>query len=688
MGEDRNRDHHRKIFHKLVTLEEARLAIQKNAPREIPLGREEVCLKEAAGRILAEAVFSSLDLPPFDRAEMDGYAVLSGDVEGASDRSAVPLKLAGSIKAGDGGLKQIGKGECMEIATGAPLPRGADSVVMVEYTGRAGDRVEVSRGTTPGENVASVGSDVQIGEMVLREGTLLGVREVAVLAAVGVGKLEVFRRPKVGIISTGNEIVDVERGGRKGKALPFGKIYDVNAYALGSAVEEAGGIPIFLGRVPDDYDSVRGIFEEGLESKAKNRAGNSASGSMGGEAETGGCDLLLLSGGTSAGVGDLVYRVIEEVCAPGILVHGLNVKPGKPTIIAADKGRLIFGLPGYPVSALMIFDQLVRPYIERLGGRTNGARSKVHGKLAFRVNGAKGRRWFLPVHLIKKEAGGSSVYPIISSSGAIASLERADGYIIVNEDREFIDGGEDVEVSLFVDRAPELTIMGSHCPGLDLLLHILYRKENITAKTANIGSSAGIEMVARGEADIAGTHLLDEETMKYNEKFVKDAGLPAGSLVKGYRRLQGVIVAKGNPKKIGGIQDALRPELMLVNRNRGSGTRVLTDHLLRLLAEKEGMELRELAKNINGYTWEAKTHSAVAAAVHQGRADLGVGVKSVADAYGLDFIPLGYEEYDFVVNPESRGKDPVRTFLRCLRSDLFTAELEGLHGYLPASSEK
>jgi len=642
----------RKIFHRLVTIEEAKEILNEEVVNK--MGNELVSLEEASGRVLAESVFSGVDLPPFDRAEMDGFAVISEDLEGSTEQTPVRLRVTGSIGAGGAVLKEIHRGECMEIATGAPMPRGADSVVMVEYTQGAGEYVEIFKGTTPGENVASVGSDVQVGEMIIREGTVLGTREAGILAAVGKRDVNVIMRPRVGIISTGGELVD------PGRRLSFGKVYDVNSFSLRAAIEEAGGEAIYLGRAKDDYESVKKIIADGI----------------------GRCDVLIISGGTSAGTGDLVYRVLERACKPGILVHGLNVKPGKPTIIATDKGKPVFGLPGYPVSALIIFDQIVKPYLEKLGRRSPSTRDVLRGKLSERVSGARGRRWFLPVHVIRKGER-SSVYPIPLSSGAVGTLAKADGYIVVGEEVEFLDSGEEVDVNLFLEikASADLMVMGSHCPGLDLLLELLFRREGVRSKTANIGSIGGLDAVAKGEADIAGIHLLDEESQEYNEPYLIKTGLPKGCIVKGYRRLQGIMVGKGNPKRVKNLQDMLREDIIFVNRNRGSGTRVLTDHMLRTIAKKDGMDFEELIKSINGYRWEAKTHSAVAAAVHQGRADMGVGVKSVAETYDLDFIPIGYEEYDFVINPESREKWSVKVFLRYLRSDEFKRLLERLPGY-------
>lgn len=577
----------------------------------------------------------------------------SEDIEGASDQKPSSLELIGSISAGDGALLDIRKGCCAEIATGAPMPRGADSVVMVEYTSRKDNMIAFYKSVAPSENVTSSGSDVQIGEMALREGAMIGPREIAILSAIGLTQVQVYRKPRVGIVSTGNELV------QPGSPLSFGKIYDVNSASLAASVEEAGGEGIYYGHADDDYAGIKSIIQDGLKE----------------------FDTIILSGGTSAGTGDLAYRVLEDACSPGILVHGLKVKPGKPTIIASNNGKAIFGLPGYPVSALMIFDQIVAPFLRLMSGSPAQAAPLQRGRLLQRVNGAKGRRWLLPVHLINTGAI-PAVYPIIASSGAIGSLAKSDGYIVISEDDEYVDCGEEVDVRLFPgELSPDLVLMGSHCPGLDVLLQILHRTDRLRAKTANIGSLGGFTAISRGEADMAGVHLLDPETMVYNSPYLSNYGLEKSCLVKGYKRLQGIIVARGNPKGIMNLEDILGKDLIFVNRNRGSGTRMLIDIEFTKIAAAKGIDLRSLTKQIRGYRWEAKTHSAVGAAISQGRADAGVGVKSVAAHYGLDFIPMSDEEYDFLVNPSSKSKPSVVAFMRCLRSEAFKRAIAELPGY-------
>ncbi len=646
-------DKGRKIFHTLASIEDAYSLLLENT-EHAPLA-EQINISHARGRVLTADVFARIDLPTFDRAEMDGYAVASEDVEGASDQHPISLEVIGSISAGDSALLEVRKGSCAEIATGAPMPRGADSVVMVEYTSRKGSKISFYRGVAPSENVASSGSDVQIGEMALREGTVIGPREVAILSAIGLTQVEVYRRPRVGIVSTGDELV------QPGKQLSFGKIFDVNSTSLAASVEEAGGEGVYYGHADDDYAGIKSIIEDGLKE----------------------FDILILSGGTSAGTGDLAYRVLEDICSPGILVHGLRVKPGKPTIIASHKGKAIFGLPGYPVSALMIFDQIVEPFIRQMSGSPARSTSLQRGLLSQRINGAKGRRWLLPVHLINTGRI-PAVYPVIASSGAIGALAKSDGYVVIPEDDEYVDAGEEVSVRLFPgELSPDLVIMGSHCPGLDLLLQILHRTRGMRAKTANIGSLGGFTAVSKGEADIAGVHLLDPETMVYNAPYLANYGLGKDCLLKGYRRLQGIIVPRDNPNGILKLGDVLGKDLIFVNRNRGSGTRMLIDMEFTKVAAEKGIDLRSLVKQIRGYRWEAKTHSAVGAAISQGRADAGVGVKSVAVSYGLDFIPMSDEEYDFIINPSSAEKPGVVAFKECLRSDAFKKAIAVLAGYSP-----
>jgi len=661
-----------KEFHDVVSIEEARRRLYKHF-RAVPR-TEEVPLEKAFGRVVAETIVAPIDVPPFDRASMDGYAVIASDIFYADEEHPVEVELIGYICAGDKKKISIEKGKCAGIATGAAIPKGANAVVMVEYTDKAGKKVKIYKPVAPGENIMAAGSDIMRGETILREGTLISPRETGVLAALGIEKIPVYKKPKVGIISTGDELVE------PGKKLEYGEIYDVNARAIADAAVENGGEAEFSGIVGDE--------PKALLVKLKEMIGKH--------------DIIITSGGTSAGIGDLSYRVIDELGKPGVIVHGIAIKPGKPTIIGVAKNKLIFGLPGYPTSAMIIFDVFVAPLIRELAGLTQKEMKKILAKAAMRIHSAKGRYEYLLVNLVKGANGALSAYPVLTGSGAITTLAEADGYVEIPENREMILEESEVEVTLLSDaiKPADLTIIGSHCIGIDILLNVMnkslpFRKKEwqtcqlpcgiVQAKIINVGSSGGLAAVRRGEADIAGTHLIDEKSGIYNIPFLQRMKL-AGSvyLVRGYDREQGFVIAKGNPKKIKGIDDLLRSDISFINRNAGSGTRVLLDLELSKLAQKKGTHLKELARKIKGYEIEAKSHSAIAAAVAYGRADVGLAIKTVVEQYELGFVPLREEKYDFAVPKEKIDKPTVKKFLETLRSQEFRKKLEETPGLKPS----
>ncbi len=638
----------RKIFRSLVSVEEAERIL---SGIELKCEVEYVGITEAYGRVLAEDVYSSIDLPPFDRAMMDGFAVKAEDTFDAKEDNPVVLKVIGRVEAGQIPDIEVRSGEAAEISTGALIPKGANAVVMVEYTSMdEKGNVFVYKSVPPMTNISSAGSDIMAGELLLRKGTILTSKEIGILASVGINRVRVFKKPVVAIISTGNELKD------PGEKLEIGKIYDVNSYVIYSGVIENGGIPVLLGIARDNEEEIRKKIVEGLKI----------------------ADIVVVSGGTSAGVGDMIYRILEEFGR--ILIHGIAVKPGKPTVIALsfwdEKNKIIFGLPGYPVSAMMIFELFVAPLIRRLAGVDKRELRKVKAKAPIRIFSEVGRRELMPVSLVKgKEL---MAYPFTDYSGSVSALIKADGFIEIPEERMFIEEGEEVLVHLFGDlKLADLVIIGSHCVGIDLLLEILCKRKPLSVKTINVGSTNGISAIKRGEADIAGTHLLDEETNEYNVPFVVKYGLRGQAvIVKGYEREQGFIVRKNNPKNVEGFEDLLRDDITFINRNKGSGTRVLIDMNLKKIAEEKGVDFDVLKRRIRGYDVEAKTHTAVAVAVLMGKADVGVGIKTVADRYGLDFIPIRSEEYDFVIRRDRLEKESVKLFLEVLKSDDFRREVE------------
>lgn len=639
-----------KVFRELVSVEEAKRLLQERFEPKT-LGVEEASLEVAVGRVLGEDIVADVDVPPFDRASMDGYAIRAEDSFGAEEDRPVTLKVVGRVMAGEAPRVAVGEGEAVEISTGAPIPKGSNAVVMVEYTS-VRDRLQVYRSVVPGENIMASGADMMAGELVLRMGDVLTPREMGVLAALGRKSVKVYKRPKVAILSTGNEIV------QPGEFLPYGKIYDINGRTLADSVAENGGKPIFLGIVGDKEEEIRVKVNEALSVS----------------------DMVLTSGGTSAGIGDLLYRIIDDLGPPGILVHGIAVRPGKPAIIGLIQGKPIFGLPGYPTSALMIFNVFVRPLLRMIAGLPAEVDSPlVEAQTAERIFSSGGRREYMPVNMVHMESGGYMIYPVPGGSGAITTLAEADGFIEIPEGRVYLDEGEKVSVELFSQRLKpaDLMIIGSNCVGIDIILSLM-RSNHVPYKSKIIstGSSGGLVAIRRGEADIAGTHLLDDASGIYNFPFLERYEIADKAiLVRGYNREQGLVVVKGNPKGVHGVEDFMRPDISLINRNPGSGTRILLDMKLMELAKNRAIAFEDLVKNIQGYSFESKSHSAVAVAVLQGKADVGLAIKAVAETYGLDFIPVAQEHYDFLIHRERIGKPSVQAFLAVLRSKEFKEQL-------------
>ena len=603
-------------------------------PREV----EEVPLADALGRVLADDVVAAIDVPSFDRSNYDGYAVRAADTYGADEESPRTLTLLDEVLAtGVVPTGEVAPGTAMAIATGGMLPRGADAVMMVEHTETSGDAVLVRRAVTPGFGVSFAGSDIMAGETVLRRGEVLTSRETGVLAALGGAGAGCWRRPRVAILSTGDEII------APGQPMRPGLVYDSNARILADAVRELGGEPIGLGIVRDDLDELRAKLADALA-----RA-----------------DVVLLSGGTSKGAGDLSYRVVSELAEPGIVAHGVALKPGKPICLAAEAGKPVVILPGFPTSAIFTFHEFVAPVIRTLAGRPAQQRASTHARLAVKVNSDVGRTEYLLVGLVGAQDD-LAAYPMGKGSGSVTTFSRADGFVTIRRHEEIVEAGSRVEVQLLGGdlRVADLVVIGSHCAGLDFLLGLLGER-GFHTKFMAVGSTGGLEAARRGECDLAGIHLLDPDTGQYNVPLLTD-GL---ELIEGYGRLQGVLFRTGDARFEGfaaaeAIHRAkLDPTCVMVNRNRGSGTRILID---RLLAGTEPP----------GYSVQAKSHNAVAAAVQQGRADWGVAIETVARRPGLAFSPLEDERYDFIVPSRRMNRPAVLAFRKLLDEPDVRQELE------------
>jgi len=408
------------LFRKLLTLDEAREAVARL--KLARLGSEQVLLLKAHNRVLAENVTSKLDIPPFNRSTVDGYAVKAGDTFGADEKEPVRLRLCGIVNIGELPKVTVTAGEAAEIVTGAPVPEGADAVVMVEDTEKSGEELCVFSAVTSGENVMKKGTDIKLGETVLKTGRILGSREIGVLAALGLATVNVCAVPRVAVLSTGGEVTE------PGRSLAPGKIFDINAYTLYCAVLECGGNPVYVGVVPDDKVKLRESLERALEA----------------------ADVVLTSGGVSVGPKDLMPMTAASLGEPGLVFSGVAVKPGKPTTVALVGGKALFALPGHPTSALLMFQLLARPVVWRLSGRPAAKVETIQALTGMRLFSAKGRRTFVMVKLRKSDKNKVVADPVeTGASGAITTLARADGYVEIPENQQFVDKNEEVEVTLF-----------------------------------------------------------------------------------------------------------------------------------------------------------------------------------------------------------------------------------------------
>ncbi|HWG47111.1 MAG TPA: molybdopterin biosynthesis protein [Gemmataceae bacterium] len=646
-----------------------------------PLEAEIVPLSEALGRVLAAEVVAPLDVPNFDRSNVDGFAVQAADTFGASEDRPRALRLNDeTLATGIAPRVSVASGTATAIATGAMLPRGADAVVMIEYTDVRDEQLLLTRPVAPGANLTFAGTDIGQGEVVLRRGQHLTSRETGVLAALGIAQVSVVRRPRVAILSTGDELI------APGAAMKPGMIFDSNATVLADAVRELGCEPVPLGIVPDDRARLMEVLQRSLV-----------------------YDAILLSGGTSKGAGDVSYRAVADLGSPGIVAHGVALKPGKPLCLAVvqrEERRPIpvAVLPGFPTSAIFTFHEFLAPVLQQMAGRRERSAGIVPARLPLRVNSERGRTEYLLVGLVEyftaenaesaekdktnNEAKANTIaasipetsllpysalsafsavkyssstmkyiaYPMGKGSGSVTAFGRADGFVIIPRQREYLERDSIVSVHLLdADIQPaDLVVIGSHCTGLDYLLGELHGR-GVTSKVLAVGSTGGLEAAKRGECDLAGIHLLDPQTDTYNWPFLSDTV----ELLPGYGRTQGIVFRHGDTRfegrdAAGAVAAALGDAgCALVNRNRGSGTRILIDGLLGTARPA-------------GYLTEARSHNAVAAAVVQGRADWGVAIEPVAHAYGLGFVPLRAEEYDFVIPKARRDRPAVQAFIALL----------------------
>jgi len=412
------------MFRKLVTYNEAKNIISQTLKPK-PVGTQEIPLLEAHNRVLAQDVTSTLDIPPFNRSIVDGYAVQAQDTYGAEENQPAKITICGTVNIGEIPQVTVAKGEAAEIVTGAPVPEGADAIVMIEDTNKEGKDLLIYSSVTPNENIQKKGTDIKKGETPLKTGTLLGSREIGVLAALGMAKVKVYKIPIVAVLSTGGEVTE------PGRELPPGKIFDINAYTLSTAVWESGGNPLYSGVVPDEKIELRKSLKKALAS----------------------ADMVLTSGGVSVGPKDIIPQTVDSLGNPGVFISGIAVKPGKPATIALIGEKPVFSFPGHPTSALLIFHLLARPVLQVMAGRNPEEKATVKAVAASRMFSAKGRHTFVTVKLKRDLSKKWIAEPVeTGASGAITTLAKADGFVEIPENQQFIDADEEVTVFLFKEK--------------------------------------------------------------------------------------------------------------------------------------------------------------------------------------------------------------------------------------------
>lgn len=607
-----------------------------------PLSDEKIDIINSLGRVTAEAVTAKISSPFYHSSAMDGYAVRFAETFGASERSRIRLK--------------IGE-QAVYVDTGDPMPDGFNAVIMIEDVNviRVAESVsqddqylEIISPATPWQHVRVIGEDIVATELILPENQVIRPVDIGAMLAGGHVGVLVRKKPKIVIIPTGTEIVE------PGSDLKKGDIIEYNSRVLGGLVSEWGGDPIRFRIIPDDLDELKKAI---LDAHG-----------MG--------DMIIVNAGSSAGSEDFTAKAIGDL--GDVLLHGVNIKPGKPVILGWVRGKPVLGIPGYPVSAFITFTLFVKPVIRKWQGLDFEEPEMLKAKLSRQVASALGQEEFLRVKL-GKVGDHCIATPVTRGAGVMMSLVRADGFLRVPAMSQGIGAGTEVEVELLRSKRDiENTIVciGSHDNTIDLLANILKKRfPRYSLSSAHVGSMGGLMALKRGEAHIAGTHLLDEETGEYNissvNRFLAEKRVQLINLV--YRE-QGLLVPKGNPRNIAGFEDLAKGDVSFVNRQAGAGTRLLTDKCLR--------ELGINPADVKGYDREEYTHMGVASAVLTGVADTGLAILASARALGLDFIPVAKERYDLAIPDEFMNIEMMGNFLKIIREDNeFRETVAALGGY-------
>jgi putative molybdopterin biosynthesis protein len=635
--------HERNIYLHDVALSEAvanwHAALEANGLLA-PLGVETIPLAEARHRVTAEPVWARLSSPHYHASAMDGYAVRSAETRGASETSPLKLRL------GD---------QAIPVDTGDPLPAGMDAVIMIEETQpihqEDGDFIEIMATSAPWSYVRPMGEDMVATELVLPANHRLRPQDLGAAAGSGHTHVTVYRRPRVAVLPTGTELVPV------GADPKPGDIIEYNSLMLGAQAEEAGALVTRWPIVVDNYADIRSAVESALVDH----------------------DLVVINAGSSAGSEDFTASIVRDLGE--LRVHGIAIRPGHPVVLGVARGKAVVGIPGYPVSAAMTFDLIVKPVLFLWQGITPPLLPVVDATLTRKVASPMGEDHFLRV-TVGKVGERVVATPLAGGAGVLMSLVKADGIVTIPRFSEGHHAGETVKVAML--RPPEMldrtiVAIGSHDMTLDLLADRLRRRHpDRTLSSAHVGSLSGLLSLQRREAHLAGSHLLDEASGEYNVDFIRRLLTPHGVrvILLGFvDRRQGLIVPRGNPKQIQAIADLQREDVVFVNRQRGAGTRVLLDYVL----AQQGINPRTIA----GYERQEYTHLAVAAAVKSGAADCGLGILAAARALDLDFVPLLDERYDLVIPVEHYESETLAPLLALIqRADpSFVEAVQALGGY-------
>lgn len=598
-----------------------------------PLPPEEVPLSGASGRVTAKPVWARLSVPHYYASAMDGYAVKSSATTGASETNPLHLNL---------------REQAFPVDTGDLLPQGCDAVIMIEHTQWLNEgAIEISSPVPPWHNVRMIGEDIVSGELILPQNRLLGPVDIGAAAAAGVKTIQVRRKPRVAIIPTGDELVSYTQTPKPGEIIEF------NSLMLAGMVEQWGGIANRFSPVPDEEVKIL----ESVDKVVKEH------------------DIIIINAGSSAGSEDYSATVISKLGR--VLLHGIAIRPGHPVVIGIVNGKPVFGIPGYPVSAVLTTDILIKPLVYKLLGLMPPAPEKIDAFITRKVVSPMGEDEFLRVR-VGKMGDRFIAMPLPRGAGIISSLVKADGMVIIPRFSEGVHRGAKVQVHLLINREAvenSIVITGSHDITIDLLANRIKQiNPVISIASTNVGSIGGLMALKQQEAHIAGCHLLDEATGEYNISYIRKM-LPDRKIVllNLVHRQQGLIVAKGNPKEIKGLGDLLRKDISFVNRQQEAGTRVLLDFKLR--------ELGLSPEAISGYERVEFTHLAVASAVAGGSADVGLGILAAAKALDLDFIPVAEERYDMAIPEEVFNSPLLQPLIVTIKSAGFKQDVEASGGY-------